>query len=285
MSIRTRHRFFLAAAAALIATPSLTLADTLGYWRFENTPGFLADSGPGGRTLSTAGTAPTSTTLAGGALGSSFPNPIPQTKDANGIGATFSSGGRFRIADEAALYSNTFSAELYLAASSYNTSTKSLVGQWNATGSQRAWLFSVSSTQIPALLLSTTGGDTITVTSGLPALQVNKDYYLAVTVDLSDATADGITFYMQNLTDGDPLLVDGQAHLDTATSIKNSTAGLTIGSTDQPSSPFTGLIDEVRVSNVKLSQSELLNVPEPSTLGLAVGVGMMALSRRRTQRR
>ncbi len=45
--------------------------------------------------------------------------------------------------------------------------------------------------------------------------------------------------------------------------------------------PFNGLIDELRISDTALAQSELLVVPEPATLGLLGLAGVAMILRRR----
>jgi hypothetical protein len=45
--------------------------------------------------------------------------------------------------------------------------------------------------------------------------------------------------------------------------------------------PFSGLIDEIRISNTALTPDQMLHVPEPGTLTLCGLAGMLALGRRR----
>jgi hypothetical protein len=273
-----------ALAAVAVASPRTASATVLGYWQFENTPGFLVDSGPGGRTLTSPGGAatPTQSTLQGSGAGSGFSNAIAGTSKA----ANFNGSQYFQRADEAAFTDTSFTVEALINGSDFatNSSTKAIVGQWNATGSVRSWLMAVGGSGASAslnFLFSTTGANTTTLQSGLSALQQGKDYFVAVTVDMTDTSTSGITFYEKNLTDNLPMEVSGVAH--SGTSFFNSSASLTIGSTDQPSSQFTGLIDEVRYSDAKLAGSDLLvAAPEPSSLALLAGTGLAMRNERVT---
>jgi hypothetical protein len=51
-----------------------------------------------------------------------------------------------------------------------------------------------------------------------------------------------------------------------------------------PAQGFNGLIDEVRISNTVLDQTQLLTVPEPTSLALLAGCGVFSLVRRRRRR-
>jgi len=280
--MRTRNVLLLALGAALIVPVSASAA-VIGHWQFEDSPGYLADSGGAGRTLTTpsAGASPTQVTLPAVGPGSAFVTGVPGTVKA----ASFDGGDLFQRADEAAFADSTFSAEALINGSNFSTlsAQKSIVGQWNSTGNQRSWLLAVNGSGASAvlnLLFSTDGVAAVTVSSGLPALAQGNDYYVGVTVNMADTSANGITFYQQDLTAGGPLLIAGVAHAGTA--LFDSSTALTIGSTNQPSSPFTGLIDEVRYSDVKLTSSELLvPIPEPTTVGLLAVAGLVTLARRR----
>jgi hypothetical protein len=279
---QTTYRLTVVAVAAGMLQCASASAATIGYWRFGDDGGLTTDSGPNGFTLSSSSPAPTQTTIPGSGNGSAFPSTIPQTGAANSTLASFtgSSNTRFTIADNAAFTDNTFTAEAFINGSDFatNGNNKSIVGHWNSSGNQRSWLFAVGNTNVLAFLYSTTGANTITLNSTLSLLP-NTDYYAAVTVNMADTSANGITFYLRNLTADGPLQSAGVTHADT--SLFNANTSLSIGSTAAPSSSFTGLIDEVRLSDTVLAPSELLGVPEPTTLGLAGVLGAAGLLRRR----
>jgi hypothetical protein len=277
----------LLCAVVVCASTQLLPAAVIGYWRFEDTPGITADSSGNGRTLTGTGS-PVSYTLSGSGAGSTFPSVIPQTEESNLKAAQFNGSNRYTTPDNAVWTNTTFSAEAFINGTDFdtNTSQKSIVGHWNSTGNNRSWLFSAGQAaggSAPlSLLLSSLGTDTVTLTSTLTMLP-NIDYYVAVTVDMADTTTAGITFYLKDLTNNGPLQTQGIAH--TPTSLFNAATALSIGATSQPSSPFNGIIDEVRLSNTKLTQGELLisAIPEPSTYALALlsVVGIACWKRRR----
>jgi hypothetical protein len=282
---RKRLRVLIGAVGAcILAGPLSASAAIVGYWRYEDSPGFTADSSGSGRTLTLPGGTgdPTQVILPGSGAGSNFPSAIA----GNAKAASFDGGDRFRVADEATFTDATFTVEALINGSDFatNGNQKSIIGQWNATGNQRSWLFAITGTAANAklnFLYSTGGSDTVTVASGLPALASNTDYYVAMTVDMTDLSANGLTFYQKDLSTGVATSA-GATHANT--SFFNASSALTIGSTDQPSSQFTGLIDEVRYSDTKLPASSLLvEVPEPASVGLVM-VGAMGLLMRRRRR-
>src|SRR3712207_5656490 len=99
-----RGERLIRACGAVIAAglvPATASAAVLGYWQFEDSPGFTADSSGSGRTLTLpGGTAnPTQVTLpAGVGAGSTFASAVPGTTKA----ASFDGGDRFQRADEPA---------------------------------------------------------------------------------------------------------------------------------------------------------------------------------------
>lgn len=269
MSIAARLLF---CALIVCASTEILPAAVIGYWRFEDTPGITADSSGNGRTLTGTGS-PTSYALPGSGAGSTFPGIIPQTSENNLKGIQFSGSNRYTTSDVTDWTSNTLTVEAFINGSDFgtNTSNKSIAGHWNSTGNQRSWLVTAGNNVNSPLsfLYSTLGSDTVTVASTLN-LSPNIDYYVAVTVNMADASSNGITFYVKDLTNNGPLLSQGVTH--TAASLFNANTALSIGATSQPSSPFTGIIDEVRISNTKLAASELLitAIPEPGTYAVAL---------------
>lgn len=263
----------------LVVWGAAAQAATTGYWRFETSPGFLADSSGNGRTLTAVPNA-AQVTLPGSGNGSTFPDPIPLTGSPNDSAATFDgTSDRLTTPDSAAFTDTTFTLEAFFSAPSLNSSNKSIAGHWTSTGNQRSYLIAVGTTNFLAFLFSADGIATTTVTSTF-LVGANTDYYAAATVNLADTSANGITFYLQNLTAGGALQSNGQAHA--GTTLFDSTTTFAIGSTSQPSSEFTGLIDEVRMSDTKLAASELLIAPEPGSAALlGRGAGLLGLWRRR----
>ena len=262
---------------AIIASAPFTQAATLGYWRFESGALLENTASPGTHDLTLpGGTAnPTQAAVSG-----AYPTTIPGNGLSNNSLATFDGGDRFSVPDNAAFTNSSFTVEAFVTATGSGTNTETIIGHWNSTGNLRSWLFGISASNVPIFLHSTTGGDTLTVTSSLPALALNVTYYMAVTVNMSDTSVNGITFYLKDMTNGGALTSAGATHA--AGALFDTSTPLSIGATSQPSSGWTGSIDEVRLSNTKLAASDLLIVPEPSAALLSVlGVGMLAAKRRR----
>ncbi len=128
-------------------------------------------------------------------------------------------------------------------------------------------------------------GNTLSMTSG-------NYYYAALSVDISDTTASGITFYLQDITTaGNSLLSVGTTH--SGTTIYDTGTEFTIGDIANSSVlggtvsgvNYTGPIDAVRYSNAQLGASDLLiNIPEPSSFALiagCLGLSSVMLRRRR----
>jgi hypothetical protein len=278
MQSNKRLCLIVAAATGFISIAgNPAVASVIGYWQYEDSPGFLADSSPNNRTLTTPGSTsnPTQVTLPGSGPGTNFATAIPGNTKA----ASFDGGDRFRLADEATFNDTSFTVEALINGSDFatNGNQKSIIGHWSSTSNQRSWLMAVNGTGTNAslnFLYSTTGANTVVVASGLPAPSANADYYVAAAVDMNDT----ITFYQKDLATGQ-VWTSSVAPADST--LFDSNVALTIGSTDQPSSQFSGLIDEVRYSDAKLSANSLLvQVPEPASIGVTM-IGAMGLLLRR----
>ena len=97
-------------------------------------------------------------------------------------------------------------------------------------------------------------------------LELNRNYHVAVTYDGTAATL---------YVDGAP--VDSGAYAFAGTGTKDGVIG---NSTFLNGRVFPGYIDEVRISDVALSPSQFLNVPEPGALALLLPVGVALTARR-----
>lgn len=256
----------------LILTPFLSFHDshaaTIAYWRFEDDPGFLVDSSGNGHTLtgSNGGQAFPPSQVA-----TTFPNPVPQNGLTNLEAARFTAaavnnGNRLTTANTDFL-STKFTIEMFINPTSIFANNSMLAGVLNASGNQRAWGFFLTPAGQLQLALSSTGltGESITSTFS-SAISAGNNYYVAVAVDLADTSANGITFYLQDLSGEGSLLTNSQTH--TVTSLFASTASFSLGSQGSTGSTYNGTMDEVRYSNVVLSQGDLLAVPEPSSCAM-----------------
>jgi hypothetical protein len=89
-------------------------------------------------------------------------------------------------------------------------------------------------------------------------IELGKPYFVAVSVNLDDATEKGVTFYCKDLSNDDEPMQVSQVKHKVLSGIKND-APLTIGARgDDPKHVFDGVIDDVRVSNIPLPQEQLL---------------------------
>lgn len=281
---------------ALAAQISFGSAATIGYWRFES-GNVTGDSGPNGLNLSayTGGTAvtPISYSLPASGAGSHFPTTIAQTGAANasaiqgpGTNNIFGSAGYYKAADASAFsIATAMSVEAFINPTTIGAAQ--VIAAQGANGTGGAWAFGLNSAgslffqfmnssgtwgQAGIFSNNNTGG--ITLTAG-------KDYYVGYTLTLSDTGTTGATFYIKNLTDGGALQIVNSVH--TGTTMFDSTLSVNIGAANDSALGFTGVIDELRLSNSRLSQSELLiSVPEPTSYALMVlGVFVLLVGSRR----
>lgn len=261
------------------------MAATLAHWRFES-GALLTDSGPNSYHLTgSLGTAPTATLLPTTGNGSQFRGVIPQTGQNNLGAASFTSGAFVsnHPSGNAAWNDTSFTAEAYFNLSATN-GIRSIVGQ---LGSARRWLTVVNDGALALILNGSDGINPIeekfysVPLAGMRGLTANTDYYMAMSVDLTNPEpTQRIQFYLKNLTAGGPLL---QASVTTPfTSLRSSTSPISIGATSNPSSQFSGIIDEVRLSDHVLNVSELLIAPEPGrALFCLMGGFLLLINHRR----
>lgn len=249
-----------------VMTQSFNLsAETVGYWRFETSPGLLADSSGNGLTLTTQATAPTLLPLPESGAASLFPRVIPQTSAGNASAATLGTPGtgNFSLTDRPALQLTSFTIEAYLHPGTATSGTQYIASQFNfQSGTQRSWAFGVAGTNPPGglvagelfLNLSGSGTGATIVGSGF-IIGTGTDLYVAASVDASNP-ASGIVFYLKNLTTGGELLDSSRAN--PVGTVFNSTTDFQIGSFNNGTSRWQGVLDEVRVTRTKLDSYLLL---------------------------
>jgi hypothetical protein len=151
-----------------------------------------------------------------------------------------------------------------------------VVSQYTTTGDQRSFSFGIDPDERLKILLSSDGTTFASYTSTLPALALDTDYYIGVSFDAANTTS-GLTFYLQDSTNSGSLQSLSTVH--STTGVFDSTADVLIGSFNGSVSTnrWKGYVDEARISDTVLSQSQLLiSVPEPSSYVLLMG-GMAAL--------
>jgi len=267
------RKFTLGAAFASAAwlSGSTGFAATVAYWRFDGSDLYADASGNNHALYSKGTTAPTSYTLPASGNGSTIPKTIPQNQLQNGVGVSLTGNKNFGQADSSAFINSTFTFELFFNSVDFGSNNKYLAG---VTGS---WTIFTSSTGELFLALSANGSSYETISSKITLVK-NTDYYLAVSVDLSQTSASGITFYLQNFTAGGELEVSSATH--TTSSLYASTNPFSLGSPS--ASPggayFAGIMDEVRYSDNVLQPGQLLAaIPEPTMSGLFGAVAVVAV--------
>tara|TARA_R100000027_G_scaffold1806_4_gene2010 strand:- start:4048 stop:4896 length:849 start_codon:yes stop_codon:yes gene_type:complete len=276
----------LLSLAALICSSSVLPAATLGYYRFES--GAFQDNSQGtGSGLLNLGSTPTQLAIPASGTGSAFPTTIEQTGASNGSLASLFGSDRFAVSDASSInITSDFTIEAFIDRKATTSTTQYIASNWYTSGNYRSFALGVAGTTGVGggsagalfLLLSDGGSDVSIFQTGL-TIGLDTDYYVGVSFDQSDQTS-GITFYTQDLTSGGALLQSSIGHdID---HLNVGSGALQIGAYDGNKSNFQGLVDEVRISNTALSESELLVIPEPSAFALVLsGSAFLCIARRR----
>ncbi len=292
MKVTMFRRVTVAVSIALfcgLMWPATAEATTVGWWRFEN-GAFQADSGPNNfdLTVPAGDNTPVQVTpLPGSGNGSAFQNPIAKTGDSNTGLAQFTPSGATTPAAFSAGSSSLFALGAdYTFEFMFNRPAETygyLFGQWtDGTGAGNVFGFAVGQGGSDYIRVGRNANGVNLTDAG--AFTTGTDYYVAL---VRDGTADTDLLYRQDLTNGGPLQVfdvtAATASQDKV--IGDTSAKVIIGALRTGSSstdiPFSGLIDELRISDTALAQSELLVVPEPATLGLLGLAGVAMILRRR----
>ncbi len=305
-----RQQLVAATTILAIAVPAWVPASTIAYWRFEDGQ-FLADSTGNGHTLTAVGTIGP-ITLPNSGPGSAFPKIIPQTGAVNEQAAdNFNRPGQFNTPYATSLVPDDFTIEAFVRVPTNRpiTSTNSpngqmIVSHWIGSTNNRSWGFGVANTtgnfigtaslssQELAFALTTNGQSATLVRFGSGMqLQTNSEYYVALSyLRPSGGDPGAVTFWLQNLTAGGPLLSSTIA-TNSALFQPASGANFEIGVLNNDTNlRWDGFFDEVRFSQGVLPQDQLLMVaaavPEPaSLLSAAIGVACVGLCLRRRRRR
>lgn len=259
-----RHGDILTLEGTTATPPEPPRAKVIGHWRFENAPGFLADSGPAALALTTSGsTPPTQFVLPASGAGSAFDDPLPATAQPNAAAAQFGTGqtGHFARPDATGFYAGDFTVEAYVNRSATTSGTQYIASQWTQTGGQRSWGLGVAGSSPPSglvagelfITISADGAAGTVIGSGLTVSQ-GVDTYVACAIDLAN-TAAGIRFFVKYLAAQDLRTSTRPAPF---AALHNSTGNLNIGAYNEGQNRWTGIIDEVRLSDVALLAGELL---------------------------
>ncbi|RRJ97313.1 LamG domain-containing protein [Opitutaceae bacterium TAV4] len=300
-------------AAATLTSPALH-AETIGYWRFEgDATTWLKDSSGHNLNLSPftrsgqtdPNPLPARYTLPASGAGANFPRLIAENANVSamqGTGANLSFNHRQLGVDISAHDDNLTSAFSFEAfvnlSSSHTTDSAVLAGQGVSLSSGASWALAITGSGSARgarnilFQINTGGGSWGTSLQTLQSnlyLDLGKDYYIAVTADFTDTTSAGITIYLKDLSTPGAILQ--RASLTHTGSIASTAAALSIGAAEGGGSPWYGTIDEVRLSDVKLAESQLLisqvQVPEPSAsafISAFVACALLIIMRRHHHR-
>ncbi len=149
-----------------------------------------------------------------------------------------------------------------------NAAVRTIVSHWDGQRGHPGWSLGVTgkgSRHKPQTLVLQICGDKPwretdpiePIFSGLH-IELGRPYFVAVAVDLEDATEKGITFYAKDLSnDDEPLQIVRVTH-STTTGIASDAPVVIGGSPTGSGNLFDGLIDDLRLSNIPLRAEQLL---------------------------
>lgn len=188
---------------------------------------------------------------------------------------------RLRIPYSKSLPDQDFTIEAYVQLESVyeNAAVNTIASQWTGSTKNKGWSFGVTSQKSAFrprnLILQLAGNNasgtlTYEVVPSNLHLELNKPYYVAASVKISETDLLGIHFYVKELFSEKPLQ---------CVSVKHKVVGdyrpandLVLGGRDNKSgSSWHGLLDQVRLSNAALSQNELLYLQPEKTLASVIG--------------
>ncbi len=180
---------------------------------------------------------------------------------------------QWKLADQSLLPTEDFTIEAVIQLNSLypDASVRTIAANWSGDTTKRGWGFGVTSTksayQPRNLILQLVGGEPSAAGTGKPTYEVipsnlrpelDRPYYVAVAVDVDDASETGITFYLKDLSDKDsPLQTASVSHKVTGDFRPDLSfaVGARAGSSH---SRWNGLATDVRLSSARLTADELL---------------------------
>lgn len=295
MSVRTLKMFVMSAILCSVLSASSLTAATIGYWRFENSPGFLNDSSGNGNTLTVIDTV-TQAALSSGIRGADFPNPVPSNNLTNNSAADFAGTGDYlRNSALSSTPTSDFTVETLVhwenSANNKESFSDVIVSTRDAASTLGFFLqirtdgFNGTDPNGELFLSFFDGTDNRFVNSGFSPAP-DTDYYLAAAADMAGGE---ITFYIKDLTNNGELQAlnvphSGVGPLHTAGILEIGSSNISADGFD-----FDGLIDEIRISNSYLTVDELLitshPAPEPSSWLLWAVASATMLQRKRSKER
>ncbi|RRJ98271.1 LamG domain-containing protein [Opitutaceae bacterium TAV4] len=271
-----------------LAAPAAIAADTIGWWRFEDSANLGKDSSGNGLNL-TVNSTPSQ-------VATPFGSTVPQTGDTNtkALNLTANTGHYLSTPDSATFNFQSFTFETYLRLDAFQAGNNAVIGgQWDSSlTSGKNWsLFVNNSDRELRLRIGNPSSEGYSEFKSGIQLTLGDNYYIAITVTAS-GTSSGTSgnFYIQNLSEKPKMDMDivpfsttGIRTLNTA-----STASFALGviyengaAPNSGKRNFGGIIDEVRLTNGVLAQDQLLGystIPEPATWAMLAAGLILALT-------
>lgn len=145
-----------------------------------------------------------------------------------------------------------------------DAAVRTIVSQWDSDSKHAGWSFGVTSTKskyeprnlILQLVGETKEGTAYEVVPSNLRLELNKPYYVAVSVRLSDVGEKGITFVVKDLSkEGSPAQTATVSHK--VTKVTEISSDLVIGGRAKGEHRWEGLLDDVRISSTALTVDQL----------------------------
>jgi hypothetical protein len=183
---------------------------------------------------------------------------------------------KFEVPNSGSLVADKFTVEAFVLLKSVydDAAVRTIAATWDGKENSPGWSLGVTgrkSKNRPQTLVLQLAGEPMEGSTGVEAIfsglniELNRPYFVAVSVDLAKTNESGITFFSKDLSnDDEPLQVTHVAHR-TAQPIR-STANFTIGGRDTGlDHVWDGLIDDVRFSNSVLKPEQLLLTSESIT--------------------
>ncbi len=183
---------------------------------------------------------------------------------------------RLTIPDSPTLPKGDFTAEAYIQLKSLypDGQVRTIVSHWDGKRGHPGWSLGVTSQasryQPQTLVLLLSGDEPWSdkdpvepLFSGLH-IELGKPYFIAVSVDLDDASEKGVTFYAKDLSNDDEPMQTVSVKHKVASGIRPPAGTpLVIGARgDDGKNLFDGLIDDVRISDIPLPSEQLMLTKE-----------------------
>lgn len=156
---------------------------------------------------------------------------------------------------------------------------RTIAAKWNGQSSKPGWAFGVTgkaSRRKPQTLVLQMWGELLNGSFGEAAvfsdqaIELNKPYFAAVTVQMAGEKPGSVTFYLKDLSnDDEPIQVVERSH-EIVGKIDNGSPFTIGGRSSTSSGTFDGFLDDVRLSNRSLESSQLLlesDIVQPVTVG------------------